>query len=452
VAAGAITSAVAVGLLAHDSNQNRLRSATLTLGLFGAILWGWAWLPRYGPDVFLNRVVIVMVAMAAMSVFYAIGLVKILRRENDWTAAARRLVPLLGIGTVLSLILVLVSEAMTYRPGAGAPMALWAFLAFALALIAIAATAMVCAIVPGRDPLNLSDKARQAYVYATEVLLVLLFVHVKLVYPDLLNISIWNRFWPIVVMLLAFIGIGLSELFRRQGRTVLAEPLENTSILLPVLPVITFWMLTGVWRHQEFVNYGLVLLLAGAAYGSLAILRRSFVFGLLSALAGNGALWYLLSHSPTLGFLQHPQLWLIPISLSILAAAYLNRARLSPVHMRNLRYLCLMTIYASSTADIMINGVEKSPALPMMLALLAVAGVLAGIMMRVQSFLFLGTMFLLVAIGTMIQYAAHRVGQNWPWLVAGILLGTAIIVLFALFEKKRAEMLTLVDGLKEWQG
>ena len=81
-----------------------------------------------------------------------------------------------------------------------------------------------------------------------------------------------------------------------------------------------------------------------------------------------------------------------------------------------------------------------------------VAGVLFGILLRVQSFLFLGTLFLLVALGTMIQYAAHRVGQNWPWLVAGILLGSAIIVLFALFEKKRTEMLTLVDGLKEWQG
>src|SRR5207245_3738465 len=98
VAAGAVSMAVAMGLLAHASNQQRLRSATLILGLFSAILWGWAWLPRYGPDVFLNRTVIVMVAMAAMSVFYAIGLVKILRRENDWTAAPPRLVPSVGNG------------------------------------------------------------------------------------------------------------------------------------------------------------------------------------------------------------------------------------------------------------------------------------------------------------------------------------------------------------------
>lgn len=451
VAAGAISSAVAVGLLAHDSNQDRLRRATLILGLFGAILWGWAWLPRYGADVLLNRVVIVMVVMAAMSVFYAIGLVKILRRENEWTAAAHRLVPLMAIATTLSVFLVLVSEITHYRPGIGAPMALWAFAAFALALVGMGVAAMICAIVPGRDPFDLSERGRQVYVYATEFLAVLLFVHVALVHPKLLQFGIWTRFWPIIVISLAFAGIGLSELFRRQGRAVLAEPLENTSILLPFLPVISFWVLTGVWEHQQHVNYALVLLLAGAAYGVLAILRRSFIFGLLSALAGNGALWYLLSHAPALGFLQHPQLWLIPVSLSILAAAYLNRQRLSPSHMRNLRYLCLMTIYASSTADIMVNGINQSPWLPMVLAVLAVGGVLAGILLRVQSFLFLGTLFLLIAVGTMIQYAAYRVGQNWPWLVAGILLGSAIIVLFALFEKKRAEMLGLVDGLKEWQ-
>jgi len=394
----------------------------------------------------------VMIAMAAVSIFYAIGLVKVLRRENDWTAAARRLVPIIGAGTAISLFLVLVSEIIKYRPGLGAPMALWAFAAVAVALLAMAVASIICAIVPGKDPLELSERGRQAYVYATEFLLVLVFVHVKLVYPDLLNIGIWTRFWPIIVMFLAFLGIGLSELFRRQGRAVLAEPLEKTALLLPFLPIIAFWMLAGVWKHQQHVNYAMVLLLAGAAYGTLAVLRRSFAFGIMSALAGNGALWYLLSQSTTMGFFQHPQIWIIPIALSILAAGYLNMDRLSAEQMRTIRYVCLMAIYASSTADIMLNGVNKSPWLPMVLAVFAVAGVMAGILLRVQSFLLLGTLFLLVSIGIMIQYAAHRVGQNWPWLVAGIILGSGIIVLFALFEKKRAEMLALVDGLKEWQG
>ena len=91
--------AVAVGLLAQDPAESRLKRGTLLLGLFGAILWGWAWLPRFGPDLFLNRMVIIMLAMAAVSILYAVGLVKILRRENDWTLAAKNLVPFISIGT-----------------------------------------------------------------------------------------------------------------------------------------------------------------------------------------------------------------------------------------------------------------------------------------------------------------------------------------------------------------
>src|SRR5437867_8610667 len=110
VAAGAISMAVALGLLAHDSRQDRLRRATLLLGLFGAILWGWAWLPRFGPDLFLNRMVIIMLAMAAVSILYAVGLVKILRRENDWTQAAKRLSPYIASATATSLLIVLVAD------------------------------------------------------------------------------------------------------------------------------------------------------------------------------------------------------------------------------------------------------------------------------------------------------------------------------------------------------
>jgi hypothetical protein len=120
--------------------------------------------------------------------------------------------------------------------------------------------------------------------------------------------------------------------------------------------------------------------------------------------------------------------------------------------MRVIRYVTMMIIYASSTADILINGLTEAPHLPLVLALFSVAGVMLGILLRIQSFLFLGTTFLLVAVAAMIQYATLQVGGSWPWLIAGILLGAAIVTLFALFEKKRNDMLALVEGLKEWQG
>jgi len=50
---------------------------------------------------------------------------------------------------------------------------------------------------------------------------------------------------------------------------------------------------------------------------------------------------------------------------------------------------------------------------------------------------------------------------TWPYVrkhklrtlltIAGISLGVAIIAVFALFEKKRNEVLQVVEGLKQWE-
>src|SRR5258708_22031185 len=112
----------------------------------------------------------------------------------------------------------------------------------------------------------------------------------------------------------------------------------------------------------------------------LAALRRSFTFGLIAAMAANGALWSVLSGMPGWGIAQLPQVWLIPAALSVLAAAQLNRDRLTPDALRTLRYGCLLAVYVSSTADVFLNGVATAPWLPLVLAGLSVAGVLVGVM------------------------------------------------------------------------
>ena len=142
--------------------------------------------------------------------------------------------------------------------------------------------------------------------------------------------------------------------------------------------------------------------------------------------------------------------WVVPAALSVLAAGEMNRAALSAGRLRALRYGCLVAIYVSSTADIFLQGAAESPWLPLVLAALSVAGVFAGVSLRVRSFLFLGTGFLGLAVVAMIWNAAANLHWTWLWYVAGIVLGLGIIALFALFEKKREEMLALVEGLKNW--
>ena len=282
------------------------------------------------------------------------------------------------------------------------------------------------------------------YVYVAEVFGGLLFMHVRLTMPWLFT-GLFLRYWTLIVMALAFLGVGLSEVFRRQGRLVLAEPLERTGAFLPLLPVMSLWFL-----HSE-VNYSVLLILVGSLYGVLSVARKSFGWGVLEALAVNGSLWYHLHNLGGYGLLQHPQFWLVPAAISVLVAAYLNREQLRPEQFVAIRYVATMIIYISSAADIFVNGVRESPWLPMLLAGLSLVGIFSGILLRVRAFLFLGSSFLVLALITMILSAQVNLLWTWLWWVAGITLGVMIIAMFAVFEKKRGEVLRLVDELRQWE-
>jgi hypothetical protein len=198
------------------------------------------------------------------------------------------------------------------------------------------------------------------------------------------------------------------------------------------------------------VHYSIVLLTSGALYAVLAGLRRSLGIGVLAVLALNGSLWYLLQHTPGLGIARHPQLWFIPPSLAVLVAARLNRERLHKEQETAIHYACLLAVYLSSTADIFLIGVARAPWLPLVLAGLSVAGILVAFASRIRSFLLLGTGFLCLAMLTMVWHAAANLGWTWVWYVSGIVLGLAMITLFAFFEKKRHEMTAWLERLRSW--
>jgi hypothetical protein len=97
------------------------------------------------------------------------------------------------------------------------------------------------------------------------------------------------------------------------------------------------------------------------------------------------------------------------------------------------------------------TGLGQSVVLPILLALLAVAGVLLGILFRVRAFLLTGFMALFVDVFAQIWHAAVDRHQTWLWWASGIVLGVMILILFALFEKRRNDMLKLLDNMKRWQ-
>lgn len=435
---------LALVLMSRGATRNPLRYLTLALGVLGGILWGWGWLNPHDGRQLLDRGVIVMAALAAAGVLYGFGLIKWLKSENPWAVAGQKLTPICIAGALVALVAILGGEVAYYLAESAVPIADWGKAVVAVSLVGLAVAALVAAVVPGKDPLGLSERGRQAYVYGAEVLLAATFLHIRICMPELFG-ERFQKFWPLIVMAIAFLGVGLSEWFRRRQQAVLSQPLERTGALLPMLPVAGFWML------DSGTNYSVLLLVVGSLYAALAVLRKSFGFGILAALAANGGLWYFLHKLDGLGVLEHPQVWLIPPAVCVLVAAYLNRERVSQSQLAQIRYITAMTIYVSSTADIFLNGMEQAPWLPFVLGGLSILGVMAGIFLRVRAFLYLGTTFLCMSLLCMIWYAAHDRHQTWIWYASGIVAGALMIVVFAVVEKKRQEFQHVLERLREWE-
>jgi len=312
------------------------------------------------------------------------------------------------------------------------------------AMVALIVAAIGFALAPALEPFRLSERGRTSYVYAAEVLLALTFVHLRLAAPELFTGRL-EQYWTFAILAIAFVGAAAGEGLRRLGVGVLAEPLERTGVLLPIVPVLAFWA-------RPAGNYALLWFLTGLLYVFLSVAKRSLGFALLALAAGNVALWAVLQENQ-LAFLQHPQLWLIPFALTVLAAEWLNHDRLPKAQRNAIRYAALTVIYLSSTAEIFLTGLGEDPIRPLVLVALSVLGVFLGMLLRVRAFLFLGSGFLLLGIVAIIRFAAYSAEEQARiiWLVAGIVLGVAIFTLFAVFERRRNEVLRVLRKLKDWE-
>ena len=105
-------------------------------------------------------------------------------------------------------------------------------------------------------------------------------------------------------------------------------------------------------------------------------------------------------------------------------------------------------IYVSSTMEIFISGIGESLAPPIILAVLSLAGIMAGMILRTKAFLYFGTLFLFMSMLSMVAHAQQTLGHVWPWWAFGIGTGIAILVMFGLIEKRKNE-LDLLKGTSE---
>ena len=158
----------------------------------------------------------------------------------------------------------------------GAPVTISETLVVAVVMAAMLVLVLVFALREDFDPLKLSESGRQAYVYAAEVLLALIGLHVWLTNPHLFQFGIIKKYWMFLVMFVAFAGAGLSEIFHRRKLPVLSRPLERTALLLPILPAVGFLLFDPSDLHWGLVGRTPMLwFFVGGFYGTMAYMRRS---------------------------------------------------------------------------------------------------------------------------------------------------------------------------------
>lgn len=390
----------------------------------------------------LEASVVAMTALGVISAVCGVFAARGSRGNESWSEASRRCLPVLGALFASVLAAVLVQEAIL--PTEQRPVSIPAVVLVAVTLVTLLLSALVLAVSPRPDPFGLSDRGRQIYVYAAELLIVVLAAHFRFSVPQLFQLGIFRRYWLFWIMACAFAGAALADFFERLRKPVLAEPLARTALFLPLLPAI------GVWMQLNTQTSPLLWFLVAVFYAFQAFARRSAWCVLAATASFNLGLWFTW-HQWDLSFTTHLQLWLIPPAIAALAAEHFNRDRLAGEQAAALRYFALGAIYVSSTADMFVTGIGESLILPLILALLSVAGVLLGIMLRVRAFLLLGVTFLLVVLLTMIWHAAYDRHHTWVWWVSGIVLGIAIISMFALFEKRRNDVLAAIERLRTWE-
>jgi hypothetical protein len=447
----AVLSAVAVVLALRTSGRLAavLEQAAFGLAMLVVAETGWATFDPKGPAPWLHGSVFLLAAFGLAAAITTLVAPRLAAPDNRWVRAARRMGPIVGVLGVVVLGAVLLQELILFQ-SAGSAVMLNAFetALVAVTMLGLTGAALALAVHPGIDPLGLSGTGRRIYVYGAEALLALLFLHLRLNIPDL-NPARLGLSWAVPVMLIAFAGVGLAEFFRRRGLDVLADPIHRTGVFLPALPLIAFWVSPG-GASASFRSYALLWLSVGALYGALAIQRRSYRYVLGSALAMNAALWALYGHAG-IGFFVHPQLWLLPLALIVLASEYWQRDRLAPELAAGLRYGGLAMIYLSSTSDLFLAGPGESAPLLLLLAFLSVLGALAGILLRVRAYLFLGSGFLVLVIFQMIWHAAVERQQTWVWWACGILLGVLVLAVFAVLERRGQRVREALERFREWR-
>ena len=273
-------------------------------------------------------------------------------------------------------------------------------------------------------------------VYASQTALVGAYLYFRWAF------TVPTTFDAVVLTLFGFVDLGLAEVMHRVGLSKFARPTQHLSLVLPLLPVVLAVDDGELSQMRLFV-----LFTVASFYGVAGYSMRWKSLGYAAAMFYNAFLWLLWGR---IGWTvaDHSQFFLIPVGLTSILLAEVNRESLGRSATNAIRGIGLSLIYVSLAVPI---WQFSSLGAWVTLLLVSLAGIFAGIGLRVQMFLWLG----LVGFVLDVVYQLGRMGLEHTLAKVAIGLGVALfLVLFvALNEKKQIalRMKEYLDEARTWQ-
>lgn len=320
---------------------------------------------------------------------------------------------------------------------------------------AISARLLQLATRPAMQDAWASLVQRKTAVYAAQVCLAFMCVRLHACFPELFA-GLILPWWPIFVLALSMAAAFASTLLHRCGIVVLADPLDNLALLLPLSPIIGLGLWTdpsGIW--DSWIAYSLVLIAAAGIYTAQSRDHRrgkELTIGLrtIAVVFLLASYWSFLLSSPSWRMTEHPQFWLLPPALATLAYAQWSKSMLTKEALAATRYVSLLVAYLSSSTEAFMSAFSGGLWQPAVLIVLALAGIAAGIVAQVRSFVYCGAVFTFVALLAMVLQAQQAIGQVWPWWVFGIATGASLIVALGYMEKNRGRVHQYIARVRGW--
>ena len=434
--------AIATGVQANQTTRSYLQRLSIAFVTIGVIFLALADLSpgqMYSP--FSHAMVRILIVLSVAMFVYGFLVTRWVREGDTWLESLKTMSVVTCGLALIALIMVLGEECLIAFGGGSGQLLLAESVVVAIVVGAMIVGLLTIAVRPQQDPFSLTVEGRMGYVYAAEFCVALLILHVMLSMPWLLDLGL-REYWPYITMAICFGGVGVAELLKKRKLQVLSVPLFNTVAVFPVLIGL------ALFAVDNAADSAMVFFMVGMIYVMISVLNQSFLSAGLGVVFGNIALWIFFDRY---GFslVDDPQLWLIPPAISTLIAAQLYSHRIQKSQLEGIRYICIAVIYVSSTMEIFISGIGENLAPPIILAVLSLAGILVGMILRTKAFLYFGTLFLFMSMLSMVAHAQQALGHVWPWWAFGIGTGIAILVMFGVIEKRKNELGLLEDDPKD---